>query len=179
MSSVRKPLPLRYRSLWVFLFLCFAGCFFSFASATEHLEIDNVKLRLIESEKFSRISEYFTGEENTGRRLFLRSEPSERGGLYFITRLSENVKKLPAQVKVCVDFFETGSAVMQHYQFELPERRKNTNRIFIGITGDERLEKGLPVAWRIYFTDSNGSLYAERKSYLWEMPESKPSDPAR
>ncbi len=135
------------------------------------VEIENVKLRLIESRKFTRISEFFTGKENMGRRIILRSNPQERGGLYFIVKMDTKMSDLPDGIQVGVDFFDAGSAIQKHYKFQLPAERKPSSRLFIGITGDGRLEQEVPVAWRVYLEAATGELVAELKSYLWEMPE--------
>jgi len=135
------------------------------------VSIQNVKLRQIEAEKFRRITEFFTGRENTSGRVFLRSDPAERGGLYFITRIDDKLTNLPAGMKVGIDFFEAGSAQMRQYIFALPMVLKETNKLFIGLTDEGMLEKQLPAAWRVYLLNPDESLHSELKSYLWEMPE--------
>jgi len=141
------------------------------AEDSQVIRIENVKLRQIEAEKFTRISEYFTGRENEGRRMFLRSNSESRGGLYFIARFSKPLDRFPPDLKVGIDFYEAGSAQVRQYRYLLPERRKHTNKLFIGITEPGILDKTLPVAWRVCLEYPDGSLFAERKSYLWEMPE--------
>lgn len=135
------------------------------------VSIQDVKLRQIEAEKFMRISEFFTGRENTSGRVFLRSNPAQRGGLYFIARLDEKLTTLPAGMKVGIDFFEAGSAQMRQYIFEIPKVLQETNKLFLGLTDEGMLEKQLPAAWRVYLLNPDESLHSELKSYLWEMPE--------
>jgi hypothetical protein len=45
------------------------------------------------AESFDRISEYFTGRENPGNQIILRTRPESRAGFYFFTRL-----KTPADI---------------------------------------------------------------------------------
>lgn len=150
------------------IMVCFLGAMSVVAKA---IEIENVKLRMIEAEQFIRISEYFTGKENTGKRVILRSDPDHRGGLYFVVRFSESVQSLPENIKLSVEFYLTGSVHLNHFDFDLPSPLKNTRRIFVGITDPSVDSKRFPIAWkiRVYLT---GETYCERKSYLWEMPDS-------
>ena len=62
--------------------------------------IEKVRIRSIEGHRFVRLSEYFTGKENTGNRMIVRSQPEERTGLYFILRLDRPVCDIQAASKV-------------------------------------------------------------------------------
>lgn len=179
-TIIRMIMQLRFEStrsvFSVLLFATFLAQTTFSALAVESAEhrvvsIQDVKLRQIEAEKFMRISEFFTGRENTSGRVFIRSNPAQRGGLYFIARLEEKLTKLPAGMKVGIDFFEAGSAQMRQYIFEIPKVLQETNKLFLGLTDEGMLEKQLPVAWRVYLLNADESLHSELKSYLWEMPE--------
>jgi hypothetical protein len=63
------------------------------AAESRAIRMVDVVVRTIEADRFVRLSEYFTGKENQGRRVFLRTDPESRGGLYFIVRLSCNVSE--------------------------------------------------------------------------------------
>ena len=39
-----------------------------------------------DAESFERVSEFFTGKENAGKQVILRSRPETRGGYYFLVR---------------------------------------------------------------------------------------------
>ena len=149
--------------------MAFAGVFA--CSAAGKIEIENAKLRIIEAGTFTRVSEYFTGHENQGRRVIVRSDPENRGGLYFIIRFSESTKDFPQGLRLAVDYYSMKQGKLDHQEFELPYPMKRTNKIFAGITAEETKDTTLPIAWRIQLLRQDGSVYSELKSYLWEMPE--------
>ena len=134
--------------------------------------IENAKLRVIEAKTFYRISEFFTGRENTGRRVIVRSDPEQRGGLYFIVRFSESTEDFPVGLKLAVDYYTARSGKMKHQEFALPYPMKRTKNIFAGITQEDTEGLRLPIAWRVQLLREDGTVYSELKSYLWEMPES-------
>jgi len=135
------------------------------------VELENVRIRFIEAEKFYRISEYFTGEENQGGRVIVRTQPEERGGTYFILRFSERIRTLPPDTFISLDYFQPGSTSLESHRIALPKNRKSTNKLFLGVTSSEEESSTLPVAWRIGVEDASGQLLSEYKSYLWEIPE--------
>ena len=158
----------RYR-IFFLLVTVYAGVLA--CNATGEIEIENAKLRIIEAGTFTRISEYFTGHENRGRRVIVRSDPENRGGLYFIIRFSESTRDFPEGLHLRIDYYSTKQGELEHREFELPYPMKHTNRIFAGVTAEETENMTLPIAWRIQLLHQDGSLYSELKSYLWEMPE--------
>lgn len=162
---------MRLKTLITMALVCGAVSFASGNSSEEKVELKNVKVRIIEAEKFYRISEFLGGGENTGRRVILRTTPEERGGTYFILRFSKSIKKLPEDLDITLDFYEAGSTLLHSYRLPFPEERKGTNKLFLGVTCDTIEKKYPPVAWRLALEDSNGQVYTDIKSYLWEIPE--------
>ena len=158
----------RYRVFFVFLAML-AGVFA--CEASEAVKIENAKLHIIQATKFTRISEYFTGHENQGHRVIVRSNPDYRGGLYFIIRFSESTRDFPKGLHLSMDYYSAKQGKLNHQEFALPYPMKRTNKIFAGITAEEIDEMVLPIAWRIQLIREDGSVYSELKSYLWEMPE--------
>ena len=65
-----------------FICLLFAGCASTPEQAVTSVEIEEIKLRYIETKQFKRISEYLTGKENIGDRVILRSQSEHRAGYY-------------------------------------------------------------------------------------------------
>lgn len=135
------------------------------------IEIENVRLRIIDAKTFYRISEFFTGHENQGRRVIVRSDSEQRGGLYFIIRFSESTEDFPVGLRLAVDYYTAHSGRMKHQEFDLPYPMKGTNKIFAGITQEDTEVLTLPIAWRIQLLREDGAAYGDLKSYLWEMPE--------
>jgi len=156
------------------LFVClFAGCATTPREPVRSVTIETIRPRYIEEERFKRISEYLSGEENQGDRIILRSDPEARTGFYFVLRLDENVRRLPRGSVVIGEFHTPKSLDVREHRFELPRRGKlpKTKEIFIGLTGEDwPYDAGrVPAAWRFTLEDANGELLARRESFLWRM----------
>lgn len=119
---------------------------------------------------FKRISEYFTGNENTGYRLVLRTDPRHRGGLYFQVLLSHPVGQLPEGAYIQVRFIEPDTLYRITQYFILPQKADNADKtqLWIGFTGEEiPKDKTAPVAWQMRIVDLEGNELAETHSFLW------------
>lgn len=120
---------------------------------------------------FDRISEYFTGEENTSGRILLRSTPAVRSGFYFLARLATPVTQPGA------------SLVLQIVRPDTPEPKTYTfpasvtagQSVYeLGLTGaDFPDKKARPVAWKLELRAADGQVLAHAASFLWEKPASK------
>ena len=148
----------------------FAGCASTPEQAVTSVEIEEIKLRYIETKQFKRISEYLTGKENIGDRVILRTQSEHRAGYYFILVLDNDVRRLPIGTVVVGEFYTPQSLGKQKHEFTLPSQLANTEEIFIGLTGEDWPEKdGVPAAWRFTIKDANGALLGEKQSYLWSL----------
>lgn len=139
--------------------------------ADDGLKIEKVRVQAMEAKAFFRIAEYFTGREHLGKRVILRSDPEQRGGIYFVVHLNRNLDKLPAGTLFELEYLQTGTSRLSGHDFVLPEMRKSTGVVFLGLTESGWLERGLPIAWRIRVANDAGESLAEYKSYLWELPQ--------
>lgn len=141
--------------------------------AGETVEIKNVKLRLIESQKFYRISEFFTGIENTGKREIIRSDPKFRGGLYYILNLSCSIQDLPEGTSYLIHYYAAEANKVLSEEFHPTDlKKKNVHTVFLGITHSDEHNSSLPIAWKVQLLNKDRSVLVEKKSYLWEMPDS-------
>ena len=123
------------------------------------------------AESFMRVSEYFSGRENTAGQTFLRTRPDERAGYYFLTRIRnkgttlEN-KKLQLQIITSRSPRPTSYA----YDVSIP---KGEHVFQVGLTGtDWPDEAEHPVAWHLAVLDSSGATLIEDQSFLWSKPDS-------
>lgn len=117
---------------------------------------------------FKRISEFFTGRENTGNEIVVRSQPAERGGYYFLVRTAN--AGAPAAAKVAIQVVLPASPRPRTFTFpvEIPAGQTVFN---FGLTGADWPERGIDaVAWKIDVLDGHGAVLATEKSYLWEKP---------
>jgi hypothetical protein len=145
------------------LFLALAAV----ASAAE-LQVVRVFTGWRDAASFKRISEYFTGRENTGDEIVVRSQPAERSGYYFLVRLKS--PGAPAAAKVAIQVVLPAAPQPRTFTFpvEIPAGKQVFN---FGLTGTDWPERSTDaVAWKIDVTDANGAVLATEKSYLWEKP---------
>jgi hypothetical protein len=134
------------------------------------VEIKEIKPRYIDADQLTRVSEYFTGHENPGGRVFLRSTPEAKSGYYFTLILDEKVRRLPKGTTILGEFYTPDSVDLQSYEFTLPNRRPKTKEIFLGLTGEDWPDTGaVPAAWRFTIKGPNGNTLAQSQSYLWSL----------
>lgn len=122
-----------------------------------------------DAEYFERVSEYFTHTENTGGQFILRTQPEQRAGFYFLTRLANPGAALD-HTKLVLDVIMPGSPAPKTYTFEPPLPTGET--VYqIGVTGaDWPGRKIHPLAWRLTVTGADGTTLAVENSFLWEIP---------
>jgi len=124
-----------------------------------------------EGSSFKRISEYFSGRENTGGSVVLRTHPEQRSGFYFFTRVSNAGPTTP--IKAIVEVVTPTDKQTRDFSFAT-ELKSGVNLFDFGLTGEDWLDaKANPVAWKIDFIAPDGRVLATEKSYLWEKPGSK------
>lgn len=124
-----------------------------------------------EAASFKRISEYFTGRENTGGEVVLRTQPASRGGYYFLVRTDNDG---PARdVRFSLEVVMPGAT--QPHRFEFSAALPAGARVYqLGLTGADWPDKTVSaVAWKLELRDAAGTLLATEKSYLWEKPAAK------
>lgn len=121
-----------------------------------------------EAASFKRISEYFTGRENTGGEIILRTQPAARGGYYFLVRTDNDG---PArEVRFRLEVVTEGAT--QPRRFEFSAALPAGNQVYqLGLTGADWGASTLtPMAWKLEIVDAGGQTLATEKSYLWEKP---------
>ena len=134
--------------------------------------IDKVRIRSIEGHRFVRLSEYFTGKENTGNRMIVRSQPDERTGLYFILRLDRPVCDIHDASKVRMSILLPLLAEPIVYEMPFAGEKKRTRTVMVGLTGsDWQMGNITPVGWHVGVEDDAGNILAEHSSFLWRMPD--------
>lgn len=121
------------------------------------------------ADSFKRISEYFTGRENTGRELVRRSQPDSRDGFYFLVRLRNDGPGQPA-AKLVLSLIKPDAPQTRVYTFPVPIEA-GEHVLHLGLTGkDWAGPKVHPVAWKLEAVATDGTLLASSKSFLWEKP---------
>lgn len=120
---------------------------------------------------FKRISEYFSGQENTGGAIVLRTHADQRAGFYFLVRAAN--PGATVAVKINLQLIAPTDSKPRTYAFST-ELKPGANVLNLGLTaGDWPDAKANPVAWQIDFLATDGHLLTSEKSYLWEKPGAK------
>jgi hypothetical protein len=117
-----------------------------------------------EAGSFKRISEYFSGRENTGGQLILRTQPDQRSGYYFQMRVA-TVTTIDARLVLQV--ITPDSAAPRTYKFTATLTGPKT-MLNLGLTGADWTDLKInPVAWKLEVLSADGKLLATETSYLW------------
>ncbi len=121
------------------------------------------------AESFTRISEYFTGEENTGGQTVLRTDPAERTGFYWLIRTSASAPIANARVEISTVGTDFNAPSVSEWLVDLPAGSRVT---LAGLTGTPwQQPRAQPVAWRLRLLSSDGRELAREQSFLWTEPE--------
>lgn len=144
------------------------GLFFLPGLALAELSLVRIHPGWREASSFKRISEYFTGRENTGGELVLRTHPDQRGGYYFLVRAANDGEPLTVTARLQV-ISET-EAKPRTYTFQAA-LRAGDSVVHLGLTGPDWPDAAAsPVAWKLDLAGADGHVLATAKSYLWEKP---------
>jgi hypothetical protein len=140
------------------------------ASATGDVGFVRVWSTWRSAESFERISEYFTGKENTGREVVLRTHPEDRAGFYYLVRVANRGSAISAAT-FALQVVAPDSAVAKSYTFPVSVPPRET--VYeLGLTGTDWAGKDVhPVAWKLDLLSSDGKVLSTEQSFLWEMPK--------
>ena len=121
------------------------------------------------ADPFTRISEFFTGRENPGERIILRTQADNRAGLYFLIRV-KNPGPLITKTHFAVAVILPGHPDPQVFNFntDVPAGGKVYQ---LGLTGaDWPGRKIYPLAWQVELLGADGRPLAVQTSFLWSKP---------
>lgn len=141
------------------------------ASQAAELTFKRVWPEWHDKDSFQSLYEDRTGHELTGRWIVLRSQPADRGGLYFLTRVENPGGELRGATFV-VRVITLESIDTKTYSF--PVSVLGGSRLFeIGLTGADWKggARAAPVAWEVELDGADGRVLARKTSYLWEKPD--------
>lgn len=118
---------------------------------------------------FDSISEHFTGREEHGHRVVLRTTPDARAGFYYLVRVA-NKDTAKTAASFSLRLISPQSPDVKTYSFSADVPSGQT--VFeLGLTGQTWPNAELhPVAWRLDLLSADGTVLATAKSFLWEKP---------
>ncbi len=123
-----------------------------------------------EGESFHRVSEFFTGRENPGRRAILRSDPEVRDGFYVKVRLRRTDRQTFPQGSAKLEVAIPDEQKTREYEYDLETVTRRRPLVLIGITGDHWPDELVrPLAWKISILDSDGNVLDSEQSFLWSI----------
>ena len=122
-----------------------------------------------EADFFQSFYEYKHHHELDGNFIVLRSQPWERGGLYFLTRVKNKGTSFKGAI-FTVRVISPESTATRVFTF--PADIPGGAQLFeIGLTGtDWAGAKTEPVAWNVELHAPDGRVIAQESSFLWEKP---------
>lgn len=122
-----------------------------------------------DAESFERIAEFFSGKENTGKQVILRTRPETRAGYYFYVR-AVNPGAQVASAKFVLQVITPVDPAAKTFTF--PASLAAGTTVFnLGLTGgDWPGADAAPVAWKLELVAGDGRTLATKKSFLWEKP---------
>ena len=131
-------------------------------------ELQRLSIKYFQSSELTRIPEYFSGKEFTGKKIFCRSTEA-REGIYFSFPIPQSILSSPEVYNVELLIIRNGSTETETFSFTLPDQIEEKKEVFVGITGkDWPISEHRPSAWHMSVKDSKGSIIFWKKSFLWE-----------
>lgn len=138
------------------------------AAAASDVKIVRVFTGWRDAASFKRISEYFTGRENTGGEVVIRSQPAQRGGYYFLVRTANSGPPFVGTFRFVVVMPDAPDARTFTFQADVPTGQTVYN---FGLTGgDWPNPETSASAWKVELHNATGATLASEQSYLWEKP---------
>jgi len=138
-------------------------------AAAAEVELVRVWAAWRNADAFDRISEYFTGKEDTGRQIVLRTHPDARAGFYYLVRVANHGTAL-AGAKFSLQLIAPDSPNLKTYTFPADIANKSTVYL-LGLTGADWTDHKMhPVAWKLELIAADGKVAATAQSFLWEKP---------
>ncbi|HSH10017.1 MAG TPA: hypothetical protein VK995_06485 [Oceanipulchritudo sp.] len=133
------------------------------------VSIETAYTRYYEDGEIRPIGQYFGASLiGQGFRSVVASQPDRPAGQYFIAKLEELSAPMPVQARMTLYLSNSKEPTTHTWDLAGASLKK---WLYLGLTGtDWPAHEVQPLAWRIELLDAQGTLLAEWKSFLWEMP---------
>lgn len=133
------------------------------------VEVVRLLPEYIPAASFVRVSEYFTGKENTRGATIVRTQPKSREGFYFNLRTKTDQPIDLAWIELQIITPTSPEPRTESFALSLP---RGSHLIRFGLTGSDWPDaESRPVAWKLRLLDQSGAELAAQQSFLWSKPD--------
>ncbi|MBO5254231.1 MAG: hypothetical protein J6B07_00215 [Opitutales bacterium] len=143
--------------------------------------IDDVNTKFMTDDQTRTIYEVFTGKEFGHGKLILRTDNTDRTGLYFFVMFNTYKYNIQKGSQILLYFQTKDSNKNYKFSYTIPETSSLFRELVLGVTGKDalNLEKEI-LAWKIEVKAPDGKMITQKKSWLWtiENPPSPEVTPA-
>ena len=167
---MRAPVVMKKTILLLCSVLIFAGC--QHTSRKLHpISIVSIAMTTRSEDSFKGIVEAFQHKESKGGRIFLRTNPENRAGVYFTVKFDHSIGLLPSGSKIILHYITNVNPVAESATWIFPERTYSLwpyNELYLGITDDAHYAaKKQLIAWQLEIVHPNGHVIAHEESLAW------------
>jgi hypothetical protein len=131
--------------------------------------IETAHSQFFNEEEIRPISQYFGSALGKQRfRTVVASDPGNPAGHYFVAKLTDHGGNAPASARLTCLPSDRKKELEHTWNLAGKELK---GWLYLGLTGGDWPDPEVqPMAWRLELLGDDGSVLAEWKSFLWEMP---------
>lgn len=122
-------------------------------------------------DSFKGIVEAFRHKESKGGRVFLRTNPEKRAGVYFSVKFNHTIGLLPQGAKIVLHFITNANPKSESAIWTFPKVKHSLwlrNELYLGVTDDEHYaSKKQLIAWQLEILHPDGHVMAHKESLAW------------
>ncbi len=142
----------------------------SISNPAHTAKISDVNYRMMTDDETRSIYEVFTGKEFGHGRLILRSDPSNRDGLYFFIMFDTYCRDIQKGTVIKFYLQTSQSHEVQKYTYTIPQNTTLLRELVLGITGKDTSNVSEKVlAWKIEVISPEDKVITQQQSWLWSM----------
>lgn len=167
---MRAPFVMQKTILLICSVLIFAGCQHP-VRQPKPISIASIAMTTRSEDSFRGIVEAFQHRESKGGRVFLRTNPEKRSGVYFTVKFNHSIGLLPQGTKIVLHHITNVNPRPEVTTWTFPEVKHSLglrNELYLGITDDEHYaEKHELIAWQLEILHPDGHVIAHKESFAW------------
>ena len=140
--------------------------------------IDDVNTKFMTDDENRTIYEVFTDKEFGHGKLILRTDNTDRTGLYFFVMFNTYKYNIQTGSQILLYFQTNNSNKNYRFSYTIPETSSLFRELVLGVTGKDalNLEKEI-LAWKIEVKTPDGRMITQKKSWLWTIENPPKPEP--